>query len=836
MKKSDDKTKNTAGGKYIPPHKRSLQTSMASASISEKKNTLISDGKLPQPSQAVPLQKNIQASVATLSFTNHARDRQEQRDISNKTISDTIVGGVKTANTSSETYVTKDTVVVRSDNGKIITVRKNTANTHHNITNNYRQNEQELLEKIKSKKKTDVAMCELAELYLGGNLGTRNVVAARDLLLQAIKTNKRNSHAMCMLAELYALGDLGAPNLEKAKEYWKIAAGNNNRYGAYMCAQFALIDYVKNKNSLSSVSGANQALQGKIQKYLDQANSRGGNSSMWLQGYILEKGYFGTIDLEKSIAFYTKSANNGNVISIECLHQLFIKGIINSERFESILEKISKNIAVTDSGTAVEIGLQQAYGLLGNNKNRGVNMITKAAENNNVKAMYALAKCYREGIGCVVDMEKSNFWGQKAIELAKVAGQNGNISALWNLGHAYLSGVLGEINLNKARETFTNIANADNNNPFYKFALGRFYLEGVFGDINPEVGSDWILKAKKLWSIQADAGNLVAKTILDDINKEEKIESGETEQLVPIKALPDIYVEQQMDNIELKELICMLNRARGQIMRVNVNASFFSKVDIDNQIFDIDTILSPEVIFNMAIKIKDREPLLAAHYFRTAAKCDYKLAYIELAQLYKSGKLGQNVQLLHQLFEKRATRLESSDNLHEETLPLHAVASKELKNDTEVDFLLQAQASSIITISNNDDVDTDNSTTKIGHITMTNLNLATNINNAIDTIYSNNSSATSIAGNSSSSRSSTAAPRVSGYGGIFYSLPSFTGVTHNMSNLAQRVTQPLLHGFRSQQITMGFTQIANVGATSIVNVLQSLARDACSPDGTMRMR
>jgi len=822
MKKNDDKNRNTEGGKYIPPHKRTLQAAVASSSISEiKNNTLVNDEKLSQPSQFASSQKNVHGSGASLLFSKHALDRQKQRDISNKTISAAITDGVKTANTNSVTYATKDTIVTQGNDGKIITVRKNTANKQHDVTNNYHQNEQELLEKIKSKSKADAAMCELAELYLSGNLGTRNVTVAHNLLLKAIEANKHNSHAMCMLAESYVLGDLGLPDLEKAMNYWSKAADNNNKYGAYMCAQFALIDYVKNRDSLAAASGNNENLQKKIQKYLDQANSRGGKSSMWLQGYILEKGYFGAIDFEKAIGFYTNAANNGNVISIECLHQLFIKGIINSERFESILEEISKNIAITDSGTAVEIGLQQAYGLLGDDRSRGVNMVMKAAENNNVKAMYALAKCYREGIGCGVDMEKSNFWGQKAIELAEKAGKNGNISAFWDLGHAYLSGILGNINLNKAREIFTNIANNDNNNPFYKFALGRFYLEGVFGDINPEIGNGWVLKAKELWSLQAEDGSFVAKTILDEINRKEKLELGAIERLVPIKVLPDIYIEQQVDNIELRELMYMLNRARKQIMRVNVNASFFSKVDLNNQIFDIDTIMLPEAIFDMAIKVRDSDPLLAAHYFRTATKCGYKLAYIELAQLFKLGKLGQNVQLLHNLFDERAARLESSDNLLKETLPLNTVASHELKSDTE--FAL---------------IETKSSTAS-GHILMTNLSLATNISFIADTASSNNSSALSIstAENSSGSKSSTAGPYVSSRGRIFYSLPNLTSIALDINNLVQKAATPFFYAYNNaNNIKQGFYMAATSGE-AVINGLQQFVRAGrCSLDGTMRMR
>lgn len=802
----NDKNKIPGESKYIPPHKRSNQTFLASSSISEKNNTLINSEKLPHSSQVTLLQKNIQLSAATLSFTSHALDRQEQRNVSNKEISAAIVGGVKTPNTSSDTYTTKDTIVVLSNQGKIITVRKNTANTYNNITNNYYQIEQQLLAKIKSKQKSDVAMCELAEIYLSGNLGIRNVVAARDLLLQAIQTNKYNSHAMCMLAELYVFNDLGAPDLEKAKFYWKKSADNNNKYGAYMCAQFALIDYIKNKNLLSSASGSNAELQKEIQKYLYKANSRGGTSSMWLQGYIFEKGYFGKIKLEKAISFYTRAANNGQVISIECLHQLFIKGVISPERFELILEKISENISLTNSGSAVEIGLQQAYGLLGNNKDRGINIITKAAENNNIKAMYALAKCYKEGIGCDINMEKSNFWSQKAIELAKEGGKNGNIYALWDLGHAYLSGILGNIDLDKAREVFTNIANIENNNPFYKFALGRFYLEGVLGDINPEVGNDWILKAKELWSLKADAGNFEAKKILDDIK--ENIQHGGV--ILATEGLPDIYAKEQIDNAELRGLICMLNRARRQIMCENVKTSFFSKVDVNNEIFDIETILPPEDIFNMGIKIVDSEPLLAAHYFRTAAKCNYQKAYIELAQLYKSGKLGRNVQPLHKLFDERAAKLETYYSSNEETFSSSANEIRVIKIDTELDLLSQIQTS---TAAKGDNYN--------------NLNFTINISNVVEALSPGNSSEGYTTENADN-QSSTTSASVSSNNRMFFSLPSFTIARRNINALIKNTAKPLLHGYHVKQMAIGVPQ----------NVLQNLTRLSCNSHRTniLKMR
>jgi hypothetical protein len=67
----------------------------------------------------------------------------------------------------------------------------------------------------------------------------------------------------------------------------------------------------------------------------------------------------------------------------------------------------------------------------------------KAAENDNIVAMYNLAICYKNEEGTEMDLEKACYWFQKAAE-------NGNIDAMYNLGTCYEYGEGTEKNSEKA--------------------------------------------------------------------------------------------------------------------------------------------------------------------------------------------------------------------------------------------------------------------------------------------------------------------------------------------------------------------------------------------------
>ncbi|MBY0533811.1 MAG: hypothetical protein K2P31_02455, partial [Rickettsiaceae bacterium] len=575
----------------------------------------------------------------------------------NDAIKDACSNGLKVSSTANVSHITKDTIVVTGKNRQVITVMENAGNTKYYVTRSTKNREQELLKKVKQG--NDSAMCDLAELYLSGDLGISDAPRAYNLLLQATRSRRPNSHAMYMLAEMHEEGNLGEPKHEQAIFWWKESAKHRNKYALYVVAQHLLIQYLTfNGNLISNTS--NQLLQSQIEGYLNMAVSKGGVLATWLQGYIFEKGYFGIVDLAKATKLYTTAAKSGNIISIKCLQHLSLNGFITNKEFEKLLDEISEDIGLTNSGAAVGFGLEQLYGLIGNDIQRGFRLIKRAAENDNIKAMYALVECCRRGLGCNIDLQLAKVWGEKVVNLSLNAGTQGNVRALWDLGHAHLSGILGEIDLVLAEKIFTDIAS--NNDPFYKFALGMLYIEGVLDDNCGMRGKEWILKALEQWSERATAGDVKSNAILQKIYANEDL-WFEDNKLSPINTPTDKINLQTVDNLAVQELRRMLKRTKKPSKIRDTRQWPCCEVYESNKIFEIETTLSPEKIYHKAMEIKNGTPLLAAHYFRTSAKCGYIKAYFELAELFASGKLGQNVKQVSILFYKRAAKRGHYDDI-----------------------------------------------------------------------------------------------------------------------------------------------------------------------------
>ena len=141
-----------------------------------------------------------------LNLSRHAAERQEQRDISNASVHSAISSGVEQRDRVSTTYRGETTQVVAAPDGRVITVLENKRNTGSDLLRVSVAKKEELL--IKARRGNDSAMCDLAELYLSGDLGNREVREAQDWLMRAAQ-EKENSHAMCLLSALFENGDFG---------------------------------------------------------------------------------------------------------------------------------------------------------------------------------------------------------------------------------------------------------------------------------------------------------------------------------------------------------------------------------------------------------------------------------------------------------------------------------------------------------------------------------------------------------------------------------------------------------------------------------------------------
>jgi TPR repeat protein len=452
-------------------------------------------------------------------FTSHAAVRQRQREISSDSINSAIQNGEKLEGAEANTYIDESTQVVMTKEGTVITLLENKRNTRFDISQRTKSKEESLLKKVE--RNNDYAMCELAELYLSGELGSREVKKAHDLLLRAA-TRKQNSHAMCLLSQLYDSGDLGEPNPKASLEWLEKAAKRKNKYASAVMGQRLLAEYLKMKAEGKIDEKKKSEYQKKINQFFQTGAQKGGTRAMWHQAKIEEEGYFGEKNLSKAIAIYTKASELGSPSSLESLQSLVLENKFDADIFEAILEKASQRIAKTSSELAVDIGLKQIQGLLGRKPSRGFQMIEKAAQNRNESAIEVLAKCYRDGKGCERNLEHSQHWFAVLKNFYEKAAKEGNNDALWKLGFLYLKGAFGKIELEEAEKIFKQAALRTDNIAYIEY-LGRLYLTGQLGNKDPSLGLVWIDKTIAILTERAHKGDSEAATSLSEIFLDEEL-------------------------------------------------------------------------------------------------------------------------------------------------------------------------------------------------------------------------------------------------------------------------------------------------------------------------
>ena len=165
---------NTSGGKYIPPFRRKKNNTGAQGSAAQ--------GAAPGDEQ---IQRGRPRRRGGNGYTHHAAVRADQRQISEQAIQKAMANGIKLESDEAITYTDEATQVVTSKDGKkIITVSENKRNTAFSLQDKTRQQEKMLLNKVRSGH-NDYAMCELAELYLSGDLGDRDVKKSRKFVIKS---------------------------------------------------------------------------------------------------------------------------------------------------------------------------------------------------------------------------------------------------------------------------------------------------------------------------------------------------------------------------------------------------------------------------------------------------------------------------------------------------------------------------------------------------------------------------------------------------------------------------------------------------------------------------
>jgi TPR repeat protein len=478
-----------ANEKYIPPHRRRQQNPVP---------TLGSPSQ--QPSQTSAARPKAPANNAQSRLTPHAALRKQQRDLSTADVKSTIIEGEKSTHGNATVHRNESHQVVTNDKGIIITVNENTRNTKYDLLRVNKEKEQQLINQ--ANKNNDHAMCQLAEFYLSGELGNKDVKKAFDLFIRA--ANRGNSHAMCKIAQLYERGELGEKNEHISFEWYVKAADKNNNFALAYVGQIYLSRYKQLSDEEKHLQENSKLLQ-NAKHYLQRGAQKGSTRAMWQLANICETGIGGKEDLPQAIKIYRDAALKGSPTSLQTLQRLVKEEKIKAEEFENILDHASSLIAKTSSDLAIDIGLEQINGNLGTNPKRGFMMLEASARKNNKDALKYLGKYYRDGIGCQADLKVSQYWFNQLKLLYEKSISLGNIESLLDLGDLYLKGAFGKIDLENAEELFIQAANSNDVDSIYY--LGTLYLDGRLGNHSPDKGKLWINRAIQIWTENAQKGD-----------------------------------------------------------------------------------------------------------------------------------------------------------------------------------------------------------------------------------------------------------------------------------------------------------------------------------------
>lgn len=427
----------------------------------------------------------------------HSHLRQKQSDITDSVICNVKKFGEETKSKNSSVYTDQDHRIICGHDGNLISVMDNQKNKSCQLSEFTKEKETSLLKKVNEN--NDRAMCKLAEFYLYGDLGKKDVKKAYEFFEKAAEKN--SSHAMCRIFQMYQSGHLGPFKQDIADARLKTAAEKKNFYALGLIGQRLLEKYLKTSHADSNTS-EHIRLKDEILCSLEKAAENNGSRAIYALGEIYEKGLLGEKDLPKAIDFHIKASKIGNSASLKSLYQMTLSGEYSSEKFEKFLDDIS--FTTTNIHQAFLQGQYQLDGNLGSNPFRGLKWIQSAALKDYDKAIRALAKCYRDGTKCEENLILSQYWFNKLFELYQDNEKDGNNLSRWNLGKLYLNGTIGDIDLENAELCFKKCVEISSD-PDQLYELGMLYIRGRLGDKTMNTGFQLIAESIKIWQLEAES-------------------------------------------------------------------------------------------------------------------------------------------------------------------------------------------------------------------------------------------------------------------------------------------------------------------------------------------
>jgi hypothetical protein len=284
-----------------------------------------------------------------------------------------------------------------------------------------------------------------------------------------------NENAQINLGRRYLLGDGVAEDHSKAFECFSKAADQDNAEGFYFLADCYSLGW-----------GVSENQQRAVELYTKSAEKGYADAQVDL-GLCYLNGRGVAVNQAKAFEWFSKAADQDNATAQFWLARYHEAGWGVSQNQQRAVEFYTKSAEQGNENAQVNLGV--CY-LNAEDYSKAFEWFSKAADQDDSKGYFWVARCYEEGWG-ISDNQ------QRAIEFYTKSAEQGNENAQVNLGYCYLNGRGVAVNQAKALEWFSKAA--DQGSTSGQIELGDCYARGFNID-----------SARLYWDAAAQQGEVSA--------------------------------------------------------------------------------------------------------------------------------------------------------------------------------------------------------------------------------------------------------------------------------------------------------------------------------------
>ncbi|OVE80923.1 hypothetical protein BVY03_05110 [bacterium K02(2017)] len=317
-----------------------------------------------------------------------------------------------------------------------------------------------------------LAMWKLADIHFNGKGVSKNVSLGISYYKKAAMAGMVK--AQILLGTLYLIGDIIPKNLNEAMIYFQLAADQGEAIGQY---HMGLL-------TEKGLTGLTPNIDSAINWYELAAKQEHPESQNRLALIYLKKE-----KIKTAISWFERSAKSNNAGAQFHLANLHLSGAkfnINDERAFTLMQKSAQNgnlMAMVKLAEIFELGL------LSKSKNikQALKWYVTAAKQKEAKSMGKIAVAMINGQGMTKDIAK----GKQLLKLAATAGDKESMS---NLANGYQSGLInGKVEIDKAIEWYQKAAKAGHD--WAQYRLGVLYSDGKLIKQNINLALRWFKMA-----------------------------------------------------------------------------------------------------------------------------------------------------------------------------------------------------------------------------------------------------------------------------------------------------------------------------------------------------